>query len=71
MYTELDYEGEIFPKFETFNTPYSQYKEHQGKEFNILQFCGIQENAPMFIIEVETGEKFVALPEEIFKGFGG
>jgi hypothetical protein len=70
MYTELNYEGKTYPKNKTFNTPYDEYKSHQGKPFEIIKFVCIQDNAPIFLIEVETGQRIEALPEEIFEGFG-
>jgi hypothetical protein len=56
---------------ETFQSPYEEFKQHIGKRFEILDMTEAAfKNHPDFTdtyeILVETGERFTALPEEIF-----
>ena len=57
---------------ETFQTPYSQYKEYRGKEFEILAAIPPkhQDESSVYEIKFKNGHTIEALPEEIFSGIG-
>lgn len=60
-----------------FQKIFEQYKEHDGKKFQVLsgktkQFSDIpEEDFIAFEIKLETGETIVAVPEEIVKSVNG
>lgn len=58
----------------TYQTPYEQYAEHRGKSFKLLgiinpQTYDFEDTGLLYGIELETGEKIQAWPEEIFNNF--
>lgn len=56
-----------------FQSPYDQYKEHNGKSFNILKEINEptsdidEECLPMYQIKLSDGVIIMAWPEEIFE----
>ncbi len=60
-------------KKEKFKSPFDQYKEHNGKEFEVIrpltdkEIGDKDEVGEMYLIKLETGEEIQAFPEEIFE----
>ena len=62
------YETEGFA--ETFQSPYDEYRHHNGKKFKVVERCSENdgfdlESLPIWLIEFEGGKRIHALPEEI------
>ena len=60
-------------KLNVFTSPFVQYAEHNGKEFEIIRELSDEENpdkeevGSMFRVKFSTGEEIDAWPEEIYK----